>query len=249
MNNRKAFGRSGIALRAEYAAAELRKAKHLETRPAFDATDAFFKAREAADARKEADRLLTPPKDLIGSAETELVPTIEPGKTAPAVRLNMVCTLADPNTISVDASEQRAMAATRVGVLSPALDAIVTANARNSIEKMLCHQLAAVHDAGMDLLIRVRETALMGQLPIAEVVRLTNGAARLFDTYQTGCLTPAEAEDGREAARRRAVPTTGERLEWRPSRGCRQGQARGIPQEGGAHQKWSLNPMHSGAAG
>ena len=189
-------GRSGIAYRAARATHELRKAEHLETRPAFGPTDALFKTREAEAARKEADRLLTPPKDLIGSAETELVPAIEPGEASPAIRLSMVCTLADPNTIAVDASEQRAMAATRVGVLSPAMDAIVTANAKNSIEKMLCHQLAAVHDAGMELLIRVRETALMGQLPVAEIVRLTNGAARLFDTYQTGCLTLQKMKTG-----------------------------------------------------
>ena len=50
--------RSGIAYRAACATHELRKAERLETRPAFDSTDAFFKAREADDARQEADRLL-----------------------------------------------------------------------------------------------------------------------------------------------------------------------------------------------
>src|SRR5438309_898548 len=90
------------------------------------------------------------------------------------------------NTISVDASEHRAAIATRAGVLSPALDAAVSARAKNSIEKMLCHQMAAVHMAGMELLVRLQEAV---RLPPAETARLTNAVARRFEVYQSGCLT------------------------------------------------------------
>jgi hypothetical protein len=64
MNDRKRDGRSGITVAADYGAAELRKAEHLETRPAFDKTDAFFKEREAEQAREEAARLLMAPTEL-----------------------------------------------------------------------------------------------------------------------------------------------------------------------------------------
>ena len=85
----------------------------------------------------------------------ELAPADGSPIDAPAARLQFVNTLADPTTIAVDASEHRAAVATRVGVLSVALDTAVTAGAKNSIEKMLCHQIAATHMAGMELLVRL----------------------------------------------------------------------------------------------
>ena len=191
----KTDGRSGIATVAEYAARELRNAEHLETRPAFDKTDAFFKEREAEQAREEAARLLKPPKALVGSADTELLPDLWPDEKPSALRLSMVCTLADPNMISVDASEMRASVATRANVLSPALDAQVTARATNSIEKMLCHQLAAVHHAGMEMLVRVQQP-MLNNTPHVELVRLTNAAARLFDVFQAGCMTLQKLKTG-----------------------------------------------------
>jgi len=108
----------------------------------------------------------------------------------------MVDTLAMPDVISVDASEQRAMGAHRAGVLSAALDTAKSARASNSIEKMLCHQLAACHDAGMDLMGRFKETGLFSKLPVADQVRLINAAARMFDAFQTGCLTLQKLKTG-----------------------------------------------------
>jgi hypothetical protein len=190
-------GRSGISLIAELADREARKADHLEARPAFDKTDAFLKRIEAGRARGEAARLLDAlPPTLVGSPETELVPGITRDTQAPIPRITMVDTLAIPDVISVDASEQRAMGAHRVGVLSAALDTAKSARASNSIEKMLCHQLAAVHDAGMELLTRFREAPIFGPLQVADVVRLSNGAARLFDSSQNGCLVLQKLKTG-----------------------------------------------------
>ena len=143
--------RSGISPVAAYAAREFRQAAKLE------ALDAPLKSVEAARARADGERLLEPPKHLIGDARTELVPAPEPDAKVPVGRLCFVNTLAEPNIINVDASEHRAAVATRAGVLSPALDAAVSAQAKNSIEKMLCHQMAAVHMAGMELLVRLEK--------------------------------------------------------------------------------------------
>src|SRR5262249_20240726 len=73
-----------------------------------------------------------------------------------------------------------------------------TVKAQNSIEKMLCHQMAAVHNACMNLLIRVDGMAVrgFGQLQFVDIVRLTNGAARLFDCYQTSCLMLQKLKSG-----------------------------------------------------
>lgn len=189
-------GRSGISFIAELADREARNADRLEARPAFDKTDAFHKRIEAGRARGEAARLRDAlPATLVGSPETELIPGVT-SESADVARLTMVDTLAIPDVISVDASEQRAMSANRAGVLSAALDTATSARAGNSIEKMLCHQLAAVHDAGMDLLGRFKETEQFTTLPVPDQVRLVNAAARMFDSFQTGCLTLQKLKTG-----------------------------------------------------
>lgn len=63
----------------------------------------------------------------------------------------------------------------------------MSAQAANSIEKMLCHQIATVHFSAMRLLEQSANPDL--RLPPGEVVRLTNAAARMMDVYQAVCLT------------------------------------------------------------
>ena len=189
----KKDGRSGISIRAERAAQEFRKAERLERRRPVDSTDALFKPIEAQGARDEGKRLLVPPERLVGDASTELVPDHEWGVEASDERWSIIGTLSEPTSISVDASEHRAAVASRAGVLSAALDAAVSTNAANSIEKMLSHQLAAAHMAGMDLLGRVEQAP---NLPPVERARLANAAARLFEAFQAGCLTLQKLKTG-----------------------------------------------------
>ncbi len=179
--------RSGITATAEHAARELRKAEKLERREAFDPRDAVLKSLEAERARADGETLLAPPRNLVGERNTEIVPALAADEKPSSARRYYVDTLEYPNTISIDAAEQRADVATRANVLSPALDAAVSARARDSIERMLCHQLAAIHFAGMDLLVRLEQTLV--NLPPVERARLTNAAARIFEVYQSGCLT------------------------------------------------------------
>ena len=62
-------------------------------------------------------------------------------------------------------------------MLEPAVDAAVSAQAANSLEKMLCHQMAAAHFSAMRLLERSAESRLQP----GEVARYTNAAARMMD--------------------------------------------------------------------
>ena len=71
------------------------------------------------------------------------------------------------------------------GVLQSAVDAAECAKAGNSLEKMLCHQMAAAHRAAMRLVSRVGSS----QLPIVEEARLSNAAARMMQVFQEGLLT------------------------------------------------------------
>lgn len=72
-----------------------------------------------------------------------------------------------------------------MGIVKPAVDAVQSARAANSIEKMLVHQMTAAHFQAMRLL----ELAQQERLQAVDRVRLGNGAARLLDVYQTAALT------------------------------------------------------------
>lgn len=101
-------------------------------------------------------------------------------------------TIREPNMIAVDASEQRMEAAADAGVLEAAVDAAESARAENSLEKMLCHQMAAAHYAAMKLMARGTDS----RLPPVEMARLTNAAARMMDTYQAAFLTLQKIRTG-----------------------------------------------------
>jgi hypothetical protein len=94
-------------------------------------------------ARHETKKLLELPSDLVSACGE----TIERD-----FRLNhMVDTLQNPNMINVTASELRVDLAACVWsrVAEAAVDAAESAQAQNSLEKMLCHQMAAMHCAAM----------------------------------------------------------------------------------------------------
>ena len=89
--------------------------------------------------------------------------------------------------IGVMASEHRVELAACVGprVAESAIDAAQTAQAANSLEKMVCHQMAAAHRAAMKLM----SMTLNDTLPPVEVARLSNATARMMQVYQEGLLT------------------------------------------------------------
>ena len=90
-------------------------------------------------ARKDAETLVKPPKDLVRSSGEAIRPDF---------RLShIVDTLQEPSIIGVVASEHRLDLAACVGsrVAESAVDAAQSAQAGKSLEKMLCHQMAAAH--------------------------------------------------------------------------------------------------------
>jgi len=93
-------------------------------------------------------------------------------------------TLEHPNMISVNASEERMEAAYQAGVLEMGIDAAITVEARNSLEKMLAHQMAAAHRMAMSMVARNND-----RLAPAESARLANTAGRLMQVFQSGLQT------------------------------------------------------------
>ena len=145
--------KTALANRVDLARRHQHRADVLTHHPPLDAFEVRHNPIEAASNQKEADRLFALPEgeQLAGTPTTELVLKSPEGLKWTTERFVMTDTLSSsPNVINVDASEHRATLANRANVLTPALDAAQTANANNSIEKMLCHQLAALHSVGME---------------------------------------------------------------------------------------------------
>jgi hypothetical protein len=147
--------------------------------------DAEWAKRNAAEARQEAEALLGPGELLSGAGE--VVRTDMSYSERPWI----VNTLRHPNSISVGAAEERMISADMAGVLEGAVDAAESAGATNSLEKMFCHQLAAVHHAAMQLLARS-----CSNLQPVDKARMANAAARMIDVYQAGLLTLQKIKTG-----------------------------------------------------
>jgi len=117
-------------------------------------------------------------------------------------------TLEKPETTSSTASYARMCQAEALGadVLTQALDAAETIQARDSIERMAAHQLAALHAAamktigrGLELLDRAeknRSNAKLFQILNVEGARLLGAAARLMSAFQTGHATIVKLRQG-----------------------------------------------------
>ena len=145
--------------------------------------DPTWNRLKAEEARAEADALIRPSAGLL-RAGGEVVASVGPEEVLTPARNAMFSSFEEPNMIGIEASEQRLEAAYGAGVLQASMDAVVSAQATNSIEKMLCHQLAGVHFAAMRLLSQSANP----MLPAVEAARLTNAAARLMDVYHAGTL-------------------------------------------------------------
>ena len=137
-------------------------------------------------ANMEAKNLLKPPADLIQQCGEALKQDF---------RLDWALDrLQNPDIINVIASEHRVDLAACVGsrVLETAVDAAQSAQAQNSLEKMLCHQMAAMHRAAMKL----TADSLNRNLPPVEMARLSNAAARMMQVYQEALLALHKLKTG-----------------------------------------------------
>ena len=113
-------------------------------------------------------------------------------------------TVERPDYIAAAASCERLDLANQAGVLDLALDSADTVEARNSIEKMLVHQLAAAHRSTMKLTEQmnrqIERMAVIADGPRAaaniEATRLAGALSRLMSTFQTGAMTMQRMRTG-----------------------------------------------------
>ena len=110
-------------------------------------------------------------------------------------------TVTNPDYVAVDASRDRLALAHLAGVLELALDASDTVVPKNSLEKMLVHQMAVLHRQTMklsalmdDLSSRLPHEGV--QLRIDELCRLGASIPRLAAAYQSGLLALQRVRSG-----------------------------------------------------
>jgi hypothetical protein len=167
-----------------------------------DTTTQAIKAEQLASrlgmelATKQGDQ--SPPEALEYKVEaakqmsmslTEYVPNVHMsagGEVVDQSNLQMVNTLSSPTLTAIDASSHRTDLITAIGgsVAAMALDVAETVQASNSLEKMLSHQMAAIHDAGMRAMQRANVTS-----DAAHATKLINASTRCFDTFQRAAMT------------------------------------------------------------
>ncbi len=112
--------------------------------------------------------------------------------------LKIIDTLAHPDLTAASASYSRAFLAMQVGgpgdgALEMAVDAADSIQAQNSLEKMLAHQMAALHIMAM----RFADHALMrAPRNTVEAARCANTAARCMSVYQEGLMALRRLRNG-----------------------------------------------------
>jgi hypothetical protein len=156
------------------------KAHRARVRRSGSPDEAARNSLEEHIALRDGENALKAPDNLIAAAGEAI---------RPEFRLDFsVDRLKDePDMIGVIASEHRVELASCVGprVAESAIDAAQTAQAANSLEKMVCHQMAAGHRVAMKQL----SMALNETLPIVEIARISNAAARMMQVCQEALLT------------------------------------------------------------
>ncbi len=108
------------------------------------------------------------------------------GEFSPQHSDDQANSLAAPHDVARDASAHRLDLVTRMGtdVAAMALDAAATFKAENSLERMLAHQMAVLHDTAMCNASK----AALAQDPLHSV-RMMNLSIRSMETFQKGLLT------------------------------------------------------------
>src|SRR5215472_4163390 len=133
----------GLRLRE---AAQMKRAI-ADSESARDPTGARWDRRDAAEFDRRSEQLLTlPSKPAIGTGGELELSREEAGK-----KPGLACTVENPNLVTAEASRDRLELAGDAGCMTLAADAAETIRARNSLEKMLAHQLAAAHNLAMRL--------------------------------------------------------------------------------------------------
>jgi hypothetical protein len=169
-----------------------------------DPIGARWELLEASDMERYAAEFLqlSPEHAEVGTGG-EMVPTGEKTMDRP----DLVDTVrSQPDLINARASVARLELVADTGALDLAVDVADTIKARNSLEKMLAHQIAAAHGLALKFVAKSEQmlgfvtswdTAARQQVSSIEASRLANSAARMMESFNQGLLTLDRLRNGR----------------------------------------------------
>ncbi len=174
-------------------------AKELESPPCSDPLGASFMRLDADNLEGEArESLQIDERDLpqVGTGG-ELTITKEQAVETP----KLVNTVDKPDNITAEASRDRLQLTVDSDCTGMALDAAETIQAKNSLEKMLAHQLAIAHKLAMTFGKKAlgclnKPDQRLDTLHIVEGSRAANTSAKLMDVYQKGIVALAKVRTG-----------------------------------------------------
>jgi len=139
----------------------------------------------ASASEAESERLLRPPKPLQMGLGGEIIPTV--ADNLPGLEL----TLREPDLLNLEASKQRSELIERAGVLALGVETANDSVATGSLQKMLCHQLAAAHRRALILLAESEKT----QDTQTSCLKAKT-AARLINAFGAAALTLQRLQAG-----------------------------------------------------
>jgi hypothetical protein len=132
-----------------------------------------------------------------------------PEKDDPDANLkwNILDTLERPDSVAVYASGARLEQLAKVDCVSQGLDMAQTMGAQNSVEKAICHQLAATHGLLMQTAAAAQQMLREGvseygqrsmrrEQALQEAARLTGSMTRLANSFQNGLLAIQKLRTG-----------------------------------------------------
>jgi len=144
-----------------------------------------FNRALAADLEDKALALMEPPQPLERGAGHEVIPTRS---------MNMVgleSALKAPDMLDLEVSIQRTELADRAGVFEMAIEAASSVKAKNSVEQMLSHQMAAAHKHALRLLAEAER-----EKGHDWATKKATTAARLMDAFAKAALTLQRLQTG-----------------------------------------------------
>jgi len=126
------------------------------------------------------------------------------GNWADDIIPNFINTVEKPNYLTEEASRDRLELTSEAKCMLLALDAAETIQAKNSLEKMLAHQMSAAHKLAMKFARNALEHSSDSRSNIyrqqefhsVEAARAANASARMMDSFQKGYLALAKVRSG-----------------------------------------------------
>ena len=153
--------------------------------PEYDPIRRDFELGLADQMERDAQALLTPQEPLKTGLGGEIIPPAERGLSG------LESILKEPDLLNLGASEQRAQLLEQTGVLELGIETAQDARADGSVQKMITHQMAALHSRAMTMLAE-SETAKIPEISIKKA----RAAARMVDAFSRSALTLQRLQTG-----------------------------------------------------